>query len=375
MLIIGGGFAGTALAYSAARQGVQVVLVEAGEIGSGTSAACAGRAQIIESETEEYLDLVLEGISKLDSLGEELGQDLEWDLPGHLTLLFNEEQQHCYSGLIERLHRHGVEAGMLDLSDLLKAEPNLRLDGCVGAAYSQEGHLNPFRFCQGYVRAARRFGAKLLTHTKVTGFEQQAGRIILVRTEEHRISAGIVVLAAGVWTGELARMARSNLPMHFTHAEAVVSEPLPRFIHHHIGMSGFYEAVHGQQQTVTLGVGQHRNGSLVISNAIQQTEEIDRNSTHWGMPALAKAVVHFFPALRNIRLVRTWASPSPFLPDYQPALGRMPGLENLYCAAGFHLAVPTIPLLAEAFAGCLVSGEAAEENYILKRFSPMRFEE
>ena len=63
--IIGGGFAGTALAYYCSKAGASVLLLEADSICSGTSSACAGRAQIIESETDEYLELVLAGFARL----------------------------------------------------------------------------------------------------------------------------------------------------------------------------------------------------------------------------------------------------------------------------------------------------------------------
>jgi len=371
--IIGGGLAGTALAYFLTKDGAKVLLLEAGSICSGTSAACAGRAQIIESETPEYLDLVLAGLSRLNGLSTELDTDLEWEMPGHLTLLFNEDQWRQYETLTRRLNTHGVEANMLDIPALQQAEPYLQADSCIGAAYSTEGHVNPFKLCMGFANAARRNGAMLLTNTPITGFETQVNKISRVKAENDSYSADIVILAAGAWSGKLAKLAGSNLPMRFTHAEAFVTEPLPKVIHHHIGISGFYEAVHGSERTVTLGLGQHPNGTLVVSNAIQQAEEIDIASTAWGMPAIARACSQFFPALNRARIMRTWAMPSPFLPDFLPALGWLPGLDNLYIAAGFHLAVPTIPILAESIANFILHPNNKKSFSSLAPFSPERF--
>jgi glycine/D-amino acid oxidase-like deaminating enzyme len=146
---------------------------------------------------------------------------------------------------------------------------------------------------------------------------------------------------------------------------------LPPLIHRHVGMSGFYEVVHGQERSVTLGLGQHRNGALVISNAIRQAAAIDRHSTLWGMTAILEALVEIFPLLRDVRIVRSWAAPSPFLPDYLPSIGWMPGVENLYVAAGFHLAIPTIPLFAPEIARVLLG--ARDAGSILAPFSPARF--
>ena len=68
--------------------------------------------------------------------------------------------------------------------------------------------------------------------------------------------------------------------------------------------------------------------------------------------------------------MRTWAAPSPFLPDYAPAIGWVPGIENLFVAAGFHLAVPTIPLFCEDIAESVGIGKLVER---LIPFSPQRF--
>ena len=71
--IIGGGFAGTAIAWQLAKRGANVLLLEANSIGSGTSGASAGRAQVSESHRGAHFDLVLAGLSQLDKLQEELG--------------------------------------------------------------------------------------------------------------------------------------------------------------------------------------------------------------------------------------------------------------------------------------------------------------
>lgn len=370
VIIVGGGFAGTVLTYYLSKVGGRVVLLEAGSLGCGSSGACAGRVQLIESETEEYLDLVLLGFNRLATIREELNIDLEWELPGHITLLSTIEQWNVYQDRVNRLRRKGVTAEMLDCDALQRYEPALSVRGLLGAAYSQEGHLNPFNLLMGYANAARQLGATILTQTPIIGFQVQNGSILKVLSKEQKFVANTVVLACGAWTGIVANWAGGELPMRFTHAEALVTEPLPRIIRHHVGMAGFYETVHGSKPTVTLGVGQHPNGTLVVSNAIQQFSEIDKTSTAWGMPALSSAVRKYFPTLSKVRVVRTWAAPSPFLPDYLPAVGWMPGFENLFVLAGLHLAIPTVPILAEWSAKMILERQDIPS---LASFSPKRF--
>ena len=115
----------------------------------------------------------------------------------------------------------------------------------------------------------------------------------------------LLFLHLGHGLGKLTKIFKKSIPIYHTHAEAIVSEKLPRIIHHHIGISGFYEAVHGNERAVTLGLGQHRNGSLLISNAIQPADEIDCRSSYWGMPAIENKFMKFFPQLSNIRILRS----------------------------------------------------------------------
>jgi glycine/D-amino acid oxidase-like deaminating enzyme len=369
VIVIGGGFAGTLLTYYLSKAGVKVILLEARSLGCGSSGACAGRAQIIESETEDYLELVLAGFRRLPDLGAELDTDLEWELPGHLTVIDNSDHWSIYQAQVARLCNKNVPAEFLDLQALKKYEPALSSHQILGAVYSQEGHLNPFKFLFGFANAAGRLGAKILIYTPVIGFETEKRRVVSVLSARDRFTADVVVLSGGAWTGRLAKQAGSYLPIRFTHAEAMVTEPLPRIIHHHVGMAGFYETVHGGRATVTLGVGQHPNGTLVVSNAIQQAQEIDQASTVWGMPALSDALQKYFPVLARVRVMRTWAAPSPFLPDYLPAVGWLPGFDNLFVLAGLHLAIPTIPVLAERSAEMILG----QDMISLASFSPDRF--
>lgn len=370
VLIIGGGFAGTALAYFLAKGGASVVLLEAGSLGGGSSAAPAGRAQIIDSETEEYLELVLTGIRRLETLGKELEIDLEWTTPGHLTLVSNEEEWRSLEMLVGRLQARGIPAEMMDLATLRKTEPYLEPNGFIGAAFSHEGHLNPFKFTAGFARAASRLGVKIVHGGRVTAFEKTGHHIDAVVTPLGRFSGRVVLMAVGAWSGELAALAGTTFPMKYTHAEAVVSEKLPPVLRHHIGMTGFYKAVHGSDRSVTLGIAQHASGTLLASNAVQKMEKLDLSSTDWGMPALCRAIRTFFPRLGRVRITRTWAAASPFTPDYLPAIGWLPGFDNLYIATGFHLAIPTIPILTEQAARSILE---FEEPQLLAPYNPKRF--
>ena len=91
VIIIGGGFLGVSTAYQLARAGVRTLLLEAGDIGSGTSGSCSGRAQVCEGHLDPLnIALIREGWQRHLSLQEELNTDYEWGTRGLFLLLRNE---------------------------------------------------------------------------------------------------------------------------------------------------------------------------------------------------------------------------------------------------------------------------------------------
>ena len=76
VIIIGGGFLGVSAAYEAAKAGLRVLLLEAGDLGSGTSGSCSGRAQVCEGHLDPLnIALVRGGVERHEHLAEELGYD------------------------------------------------------------------------------------------------------------------------------------------------------------------------------------------------------------------------------------------------------------------------------------------------------------
>lgn len=371
VIIIGGGFAGLAIAYQLAKRGADVLLLEAASLGSGTSGACAGRAQVSESHRDAHFEVVQAGLARLEALTVELDFDFEWRRLGNLMLIEHERHWQWWAEQVAFLAGRGLPAELLDRQSLQAAEPLLNADKFLGAAWCLEGHLNPLKLCHAFAAAARRRGAELRQHAPVIDIERQGRRVTAVRTARERFAADTVLVTAGAWSGQLLGRAGVSLPVQFTHAEAVISEPLPPLLRNHVGLADFYETIHNAARAVSVGVAQQQNGTLLVTEAVEMTPAIHRRNSPWGSPAIARDALALFPRLTRARIVRAWAAPSPFLPDEQPAIGWVPGVDNLFVATCFHLTITTIPVLSEWIAG-LVLGETGAPA--LAEFSPGRFE-
>ena len=368
--IIGGGFAGTAIAWQLSKRGYCVLLLEAHSLGSGTSGASAGRAQVAESHRGAHLDLVLAGLAQLDTLQKELDYNFEWRRLGNLMLI---EQDHHWAWWVEQveyLTKRGMSAKMLNRAELREMEPLLNASRFRGAAWCLEGHLNPLKYCHAFAQAARRHGAVILQNTPVIDLKRAGSRVTAIHTANERFFANVVLVTAGAWTAEVLRQVDIWLPVQFTHAEAIITEPLAPSLNNHVGLADFYETIHNAKQAVSVGVAQQKNGTLLITEAVEMSPKIHRNNSCWGTPGMAKDFLGLFPSLANARVIRAWAAPSPFLPDEHPAIGWVPGVENLFVATCFHLTITTIPVISRLVAD-IILGQGVDP--VLEAFSPTRF--
>jgi glycine/D-amino acid oxidase-like deaminating enzyme len=370
VVIIGGGFIGNAIAYHLAGAGASVLLLEAGGLGGGSSGACGGRAQVAEGHPGLHLQLVMLGLARLEQLEEELDCGFDWRRLGNIMLIRRPEHWQEWVAQVAQLKALGLPAEMLDPVALRQAEPDLCLDDYLGGAWCLEGHLHPQKYCWAFARAARRHGATLAAHEPVVGLERAGQRLTAVQTTQRRYGAGAVLVAAGAWSGQVLAMAGAHLPVRSTNAEAMVSEPLPPVLRHHLGMADFYETIHHAPRAVSLGVLQMRPGTLYISESVEMGEGMRHHTSPWGPPGMAAELVRLAPKLAGVRVLRAWTGQSPFLPDAQPAVGWMPGFDNLFVAACFHLTITTTPILSELIAG-MILGRAPQSA--LDGFDPARF--
>ncbi len=371
VIIIGGGMAGLSAAYHLARQGARTLLLQAGELGGGTSAACSGRAQVNEGHLDPLnLRLVRDGLARLDTLQEELDTPFEWRRTGYLCLINSPGLWEEWETRARILTEAGIPTQMLDLDAVQSAEPYLDTRGFLGAAYSVEGQLNPFLFCWAYAQAARRHGAVLRPHAPVTDMTVKGTRVVAVEAGGERHAAGQVAVMCGAWTPQVLSLIGAQVPIRHTHAEAFVTEPTPLPLDNTIGLADFYETIHGRARAVSVGFSREPNGSLVVTEAVTQTAELHRRSSAWGLTGMAAELLERYPALGPTRVVRGWGIPTPFTPDDEPIIGWLPGWDNLFVAASFLVTITTLPLLSEWMAA-MILGQAIPAD--LSLYAPDRF--
>ncbi len=322
VIIVGGGVIGLTTAYFLAKEGVRVVLCESGQTGMEASWAGAG---ILPPSDLEHAQFPFDRLRALSvQLFPDLSQELKdrtgidngflrcggLEFVGHATHLPSDE----WYGL-------GVPITKLSEKEAADLEPALA------------PHLGPATLVPGmaqlrnpwHMQALR---AACLATKKVTILEQTAaenllidgGRVKGVRTANEILTGDRVLLAAGTWTERLLEPLGVRLKIEPVRGQIALLNP-GKVICRHILIWGMRYLVPRADGRVLIGSTEEHAGFVKITTA----EAIQ--------DFLAIAV-KLLPALAKASLEKTWAGLRPGSPDGLPFLGAVPGIENLYVAAG-----------------------------------------
>lgn len=368
IVIIGGGVLGLGIAYQLARRGLtDVVVLERGYLAEGASGRNGGGVRM-QWSTETNIRLMQESIALCARFAQEIGINIWFRQGGYLFLAKSD----AVVSRIERsarLHQeYGVPTEILTPSAARDVVPQLTMAGVKAAAWNpKDAVIFPWPFVWGYATQAQKRGVKVEVFTKVQGFELSAGKITRVVTDRGDIACDRVVLAAGAWSPEVARLAGVHLPNEPHRHEICSTEPLKPFLGPLVSVldSGLYfsQSMRGE---IVGGMGDAR-----------EPAGMNLGSTSRFLARYAQALTEQLPQAGRVKVLRQWSGPYDVTPDNSPILGPTPGLSNLLQMSGFvgH-GFMMAPAVAERMAAWMMTGESDElfERFTLSRFAEGRME-
>ena len=241
VVIAGGGLTGCAAAYAFAAAGVKVMLVEAGQIGRGSTAASRGWIAddpgIALSDLENVIgkrDAVRSWKawrrSALDFAGLLRRLNVKCDLQSQpiVTVATTPEQ---VTGLArDRKARlaAGLDAPLLS-ARAIKSE--VALDAAAGLRGKDGATIDPYRACLGLATHAAARGAALFEHSPVKKITFTS-KTVEVFTAGGSIRADRVIIATGMPTQLFKSLARH---FWFRRTYLALTSPVPAKIRHQLG--------------------------------------------------------------------------------------------------------------------------------------------
>ena len=326
VVIIGGGVMGSAIAYNLAKEGLKPAVIERGDIGGEASGSNGGGVRQSARNLKE-MPLAMESIRMYGHLHEELGMDVEYVREGNLRLCASEEEVDAMRKSVENQKAVGLELEMLDRKKILEINPYVS-EKVMGASYCPtDGHANPLLVTYAFFKKAKSLGAQFFTHEAVTDIRLQKGKVTAIVTDKQVIETDLVVNAAGVSGRKVANMVGLDLPMKPVFSEALITEPYPPVFKQMIGHA---KGLFYGRQTVH---GPFFWGGFVGTETFIHQE--GKPLFHYIGPAISRMLIDYFPALKDLHVIRTWSGLIAQMSDAIPVLGLTEEVPGFVFATGF----------------------------------------
>lgn len=373
--IIGGGVIGLCSAYFLNKEGVDVTIIDKGDLSDGASHGNAGMivpshfvplaspgviAQgikwMFDSKSPFYIkprlsvDLAqwmwkfyrscnrknvnqaIPVLFEFNAYSKSLYQtfsempdfSFSYEEKGLLMLYKTEHQEKEETEMAERAHTVGLEAELMSPSELSKVEPEINLDVKGGLYFPGDAHLYPNEFMDQLVKYLKTQGVKFLTGNGVKDFNVSNGEIDkIILTNDENISVKNVLFCSGSWTGKLFQKLGMKLSMQdgkgysITLNNPKLKPNIPTIL------SEAKVAITPMGNDLRIG------GTLEISNFSKQ---INKNR----LQGIIESVPKYYPDMKvkTPKNEDVWYGYRPCTPDGMPYIDQSKKYTNLFVAAG-----------------------------------------
>ena len=339
--IVGAGMIALATAYYLAQRGVAGICVidRASALAEASGANAGGLWFGQQSPELGPLALLAQASSRLyEELAATPGFDFGLRRTGLLELVYTEAQLAEAGRLAATVQQAGFRAERIASDELHRLEPALG-PGPVGAVYCpDEGQLHPGRLGVSFVRALKKHGVRFCFGTDVS--ELGKGR---VGTATGAVEAGAVVIASGAWTPLVTRVLGWTPPIQPRRGQLLSTLPQPPLLHHTVLGQRYY---YWQLAEGHLAGG----GTLEDVGFTRGVDERDLACIRAEMSAV-------IPAAAALPTALAWSGFRPYCADLKPVIGRVPGQERMYVAAGhFKKGIMLAPVTGKILADLIVAG-------------------
>jgi glycine/D-amino acid oxidase-like deaminating enzyme len=374
VVVVGGGIVGCAVAYFAAREGMQVTLLEQREIGYGASGRNPGFVWLHCRNPGFGLEISRAGRRLYDELARDLPEPFEFRAEGGLFYFNTPAQGRVFEEFVAARQADGLDMQLIDGADVRRLVGPIRPD-VLGASFcAEDAQINTPTVLRALAAGARAEGATLRENAEVHDLVWSDGSVVGVDTADGRLDADAVVVAAGAWSTALLGQAGFKLPVGAERLQVIATAPLPPQIgpvvygplsakQYHLfrDLPSWDAAAFTAPFEAELGMellqlaAQRANGEILLGCPMDYPPALDHRPTTAGIEMIARSVREDVPALAGAPIDRVWAGVLPYTTDMAPVIGEV--APNLLVASGHIFGNAAGPMTGRLIAQLLLGHE------------------
>jgi sarcosine oxidase, subunit beta len=365
VIVVGAGVVGCSLAFHLARANARVIVFDQGDICAGMSARSGALIRMHYTFAPE-VELAWKSLSYFSNWREIVGGDCGFVRTG-FALIVGDDNAARLRRNVAMMKSLGVEVEPCDRAELQKIDPSVNIDDVALAAYEpQSGYADPAATTRSLAEAAERHSAVFVLNSPVNEIVVEGGRVLGVRKADGRTyTAGAVCIAAGPWTDRLLAPLSVRIGIKAERAQIAFFRraPTTRHLAYIDCIAGSYLRPHGSDLTLA-GLGEWRPENEPNPDDFRETNDPEF------IDEVGRRLAHRLPPMKDAACVQGHAGIYDVSPDSRAVLGKVPGIDGLFVAAGFSgTGFKTSPAVGAAMAELILTGQSSTAD-----ISPFDFE-
>lgn len=321
-VIIGGGISGLLTAWHLHEIGMQVAVVEAGDMGQESSWAGGGILSPLYPwrYSEAVTALATYGQKHYPTFAKTLYQtsqiDPEYVRNGLLILDVDEAEL-----AVHWAQQHQAKLEKIDRDTLFFYEPELTLQTQGDALWMPEiAQLRNPRLLRSLYEALYLAGVTLLEQQPVLEIKQNGQSVTGVVTTQDTFLTTQVVVTAGAWSGQLLQKLDITMNVYPVRGQMILFTTQPGLVSRIILANGHY-------------IIPRRDGCLLVGSTVEE-DGFQKYITKSAAEDLKYFALSLVPRLAEYTISKQWAGLRPGSPNGIPYIGAHPEIKGLYFNAG-----------------------------------------
>lgn len=368
--VIGAGYTGLSAAYTLAKQGVNVAVLEAESIGWGASSRNGGMALTglklpMQTVIKRYgrglakqlFQCSLDSVSTVEQIVQEENIDCGFARTGHLLAANKPGHYEALQGEVEFMAK--------EFDHQVRLVPPGRLQDEIGSVMYHgglvdeiSGGLNPAQYVAGLARAAEKAGAGLHARARVNRLERRERRFH-VQTERGALSAESVLVATAGYTGNVTKkLQRKVIPIG---SFIIATERLPERLARELSPKNrmIFDFKH------YLNYFRLWENRLIFGGRAAFFPETE-NTIKRSAEILRREMVQVYPQLKGVKVEYAWGGTLDSAFDMMTHIGREDGMYYALGYAGHGVAMGTY--LGRTVAEAMVKDTIEEHPFAQFKF-------